>query len=69
MVASAMSGKNQRRNGPMNREVCSADIKSVEPTKITASQIKTGSQYLRKNRMEAPVSFALTNLQPTICNQ
>jgi len=49
--------------------VCSADIKSVEPTKITASQIKTGSQYLRKNRMEAPVSFALTNLQPTICNQ
>jgi len=51
MVASGISGANQRRNGPMNREVCSADIKSLEPTKITANQIKTGNQYFRKNRM------------------
>lgn len=51
MVGSVMSGTNQRRNGPMNREVCSADIKSLEPTKITTSQIKTGNQYLGKNRM------------------
>ena len=32
----------------MIRDVCSADIKSVEPTKITPSQIKTGTQYFKK---------------------
>src|SRR5437016_4168938 len=44
-----MSGLNQRRNGAIIREVCSADIRSVEPTKMKPSQIKTGSQYLRKD--------------------
>jgi len=34
----------------MNREVCSADIKSVEPIKIKIIQATTGSQYLRKER-------------------
>jgi hypothetical protein len=29
------------------REVCSADIKSVEPTKMRANQIIIGSQYRR----------------------
>jgi hypothetical protein len=33
----------------MMRDVCSADNRSVEPTKITASQITTGRQYLNKN--------------------
>jgi len=33
----------------MIREVCSADIKSVDPTKMIASQIKTGSQYFKKD--------------------
>jgi hypothetical protein len=47
MASGEMSGFNQRKNGPRNREVCSADMISVEPTKITQSQIKTGSQYLR----------------------
>lgn len=32
----------------MIREVCSADIKSVEPMKMTTSQIKTGTQYFKK---------------------
>lgn len=36
---------------------------------MTPSQIKTGAQYFRKNRIQPPVSFALTNLQPTICNR
>jgi mannose-6-phosphate isomerase len=35
----------------MNRDVCSADIKSVEPRKITPSQTKNGSQYFRKRRI------------------
>ena len=50
MVASVMSGKNQRRKGPMNREVCSADIKSVELTQMKSIQSKTGSQYFRNRR-------------------
>ena len=32
----------------MIRDVCSADIKSVEPIKIRLSQINTGIQYLIK---------------------
>lgn len=59
----------------MIREVCSADIKSVEPMKMIASQIKTGSQYLRKDFIRRSqvrsqpserVSFALDNVQSTI---
>src|SRR5207247_5808806 len=46
-----MSGFNQRKNGTRKREVCSADIRSVEPTKMTQSQVSNGSQYLRKDRI------------------
>jgi transglutaminase/protease-like cytokinesis protein 3 len=48
-----MAGRNQRKKGSMIREVCSADIKSVEQKKITPSQITTGIQYLRKERIIA----------------
>ena len=44
-----MPGFNQSKKGIMYRDVCSADITLVEPTKITPSQISNGSQYLRKN--------------------
>src|SRR4029077_15906207 len=32
----------------MNRDVCSADIRSIEPRKITPSQMNTGSQFFRR---------------------
>jgi len=44
------SGLSQSKNGMRKREVCSADIRSVEPIKMKPSQIKTGSQYFRKLR-------------------
>ena len=44
-----MPGFNQSRKGTMYRELCSADMRLVEPTKITLSQISNGSQYLRKD--------------------
>ena len=47
-----MSGANQWTNGPMNREVCAADSKSVEPTKMNTIQAMTGSQYLRNECTE-----------------
>src|SRR5436190_23372871 len=50
-AASETSGASQRRNGTRNRDVCSADIKSVEPTKIKIIQSRTGSQYLRNERI------------------
>src|SRR5260370_15046926 len=73
-VSMEMSGLNQRKNGTTNRDVCSADITSVEPTKITPSQMKGGSQYLRKDFIVvgAPVSragsnhIAVTQRRPTI---
>jgi hypothetical protein len=40
-------GKSQCKSGPIIREVCSADIKSVEPTKMRANHIIIGSQYRR----------------------
>ena len=48
IVSGAMPGFNQSKIGTKNRDVCSADIRSVEPTKITPSQISNGSQYFRK---------------------
>jgi hypothetical protein len=33
----------------MNRDVCSADIRSIEPMKITPSQMNTGSQFFRRH--------------------
>src|SRR5689334_4922093 len=47
MVAAETSGANQRRNGPMKRDVCSAESKSVEPRKMKIIQARGGSQYLR----------------------
>jgi hypothetical protein len=44
-----MPGFNQSKRGTMYRDVCSADMTLVEPTKITASQISNGNQYLRKD--------------------
>src|SRR4030088_1389750 len=49
-VASEISGANQRRNGPMNRDVCSAESRSVEPMKMKIIQARTGSQYFRNRR-------------------
>src|SRR5437868_8147383 len=45
--AGEMPGWSQRKIGPIMREVCSADIRSVEPMKIIISQITTGNQYVR----------------------
>src|SRR5262249_55856195 len=49
IVCGDIPGFNQSRNGTMYRDVCSADMRWVEPTKITASQITNGSQYFRKD--------------------
>ena len=49
IAAHEICGSSQRKNGTINRDVCCADIRSVEPTKITPSQITSGSQYLRKD--------------------
>jgi hypothetical protein len=49
IAAGDMPGFNQSKKGTMYRDVCSADMTLVEPTKITPSQISNGSQYLRKN--------------------
>ncbi len=51
ILSGAIPGFNQSKNGTMNRDVCSTDIKSVEPRKITPSQISNGSQYLKKARI------------------
>jgi len=52
MLASVISGANQRRNGPMNRDVWAAERRSVDPTKMKIIQATTGNQYLRKARTE-----------------
>ena len=57
---------NQRKKGAMIREVCSADIKSVEPKKITPNQMTIGSQYFKNDFTRRSVSFALANPQSTI---
>lgn len=49
-MAAETSGANQRRNGPIKREVCAAESRSVEPIKIRIIQARTGSQYFRKRR-------------------
>src|ERR1051325_2232554 len=51
-MASETSGANQRRNGPIKREVCSAESRSVEPLKMKIIQARTGSQNLRNSRTE-----------------
>ena len=59
MAAVEISGLNQRKTGPMKREVCSADIRSVDPMKINPSQIKTGSQYFKNDRILVRTAPAL----------
>jgi hypothetical protein len=65
-VSGEILGFSQCKNGTMNRDVCSADIRSVEAKKITASQAINGSQYLRKDFIESSDSFALRAPQFTI---
>src|SRR5439155_26533549 len=50
-VSIEISGFSQRRNGTRKCEVCSADMRSVEPTKISTIHKITGSQYLKKERV------------------
>ena len=66
IASGEMSGHNQRKKGAMIREVCSADIRSVEAKKITPNQITIGSQYLKNDFIRRSVSFALANPQSTI---
>ena len=47
ILAGEMPGWSHRKIGPIMREVCSADIRSVEPTKIRINQITIGSQYFK----------------------
>src|SRR6266705_5095566 len=74
-----MCGFSQRRKGTINRDVCCVDIRSVEPTKITPTQITSGSQYLRKPCISFVVSrqnrwrftetpYKFTNLKSEIRN-
>src|SRR3989442_12151769 len=42
-----MSGLNQRKSGPIKREVRPEDSTSVEPEKMTIIQMIAGSQYRR----------------------
>jgi hypothetical protein len=44
MAVGEISGFHHRRKGVKKREVCSADIRSVDPRNISAIQRKTGSQ-------------------------
>jgi mannose-6-phosphate isomerase len=50
MVHTDILGSSQCKNGKIKREVCSADIRSVEPKNISASQPTTGSQFFTKLR-------------------
>ena len=52
IVCGDMPGFSHSKNGTTNRDVCSADMRLVEPTKITPSQISNGNQYLRKDFIE-----------------
>ena len=47
IVCGDIPGFNQNKMGIMNRDVCSADIRSVEFTNITTIQISSGSQYFK----------------------
>ena len=49
MVAMEICGSSQRKNGTRKRDVCSADIRSVEPIKMRLNQRRSGSQYLRND--------------------
>src|SRR5204862_2428568 len=47
LVTGEIVGKSQCNRGPIIRDICSADSKSVEPTKMRANQIMIGNQYRR----------------------
>ena len=49
-----IAGLNHRRSGVKKREVCSADIKSVEPKNISVIHKMTGSQALQISRKRKP---------------
>jgi len=49
IVCGDIPGFSHSKNGTTKRDVCSADMRLVEPTKITLSQIGNASQYLRKD--------------------
>jgi hypothetical protein len=51
IICGEIAGCSQRKIGPMIREVCSADIRSVEPMKMSPIQINTGAQYLKSFEM------------------
>jgi hypothetical protein len=55
-----MSGLSQRKNGMMNRDVCSADIRSVESRKIRPTQTSNGSQYFMKWFKFIPVAAGVS---------
>ena len=42
-----MSGTKKRTKGPINLELVEADLESADAEKMTAIQIRTGSQYRR----------------------
>jgi len=48
IVFGDIPGFNQSKNGATYRNVCSEDMRLVEPTNITPSQISSASQYLRE---------------------
>jgi hypothetical protein len=50
-VAGEILGAIQRRNGTRKREVCSADIRSPDITKITSIHATTGIQYFTNECM------------------
>ena len=58
MVAGEIPGAIQSKNGIRNREVCSADIKSPEATKIKSIHAITGAQYFTSE-----TSFGITKKQ------
>ncbi len=48
IVANETLGISQRRKGTRNRDVCSADIASVDAEKMKSIQTMSGTQYLAK---------------------
>src|SRR5437764_13193469 len=58
-VAVETFGANQRRNGPMKREVCSAESRSVDPMKMKIIHPIAGSQNFRNPRTENETTRAV----------
>src|SRR5678816_116786 len=69
MVDSEISGISQRRNGPIKRDVCSTDIRSVEPPVIKIIQRRTGSQYFKNLRIKNKTTCRLIVLISPACRK